>query len=67
MSIDAEFDYRSNRGRMAGNLVPLSHGVHTMNYVAHAQPAKDYMSMPRQACFMSFSLRWYYVNMLDFC
>ncbi|KAK3151224.1 hypothetical protein QOZ80_3AG0243260 [Eleusine coracana subsp. coracana] len=40
--------YRSNRGRMTGNMVPLPHGVHTMNYVAHAQPAKDYLSMPRQ-------------------
>ncbi|TVU47529.1 hypothetical protein EJB05_07133, partial [Eragrostis curvula] len=40
--------YRSHRGRMTGNMMPLPHTVHTMNYVAHAQPAKDYMSMPRQ-------------------
>ncbi|XP_062213774.1 uncharacterized protein LOC133914768 [Phragmites australis] len=40
--------YRSNRGRMGGNMMPLPHAVHTVNYVAHAQPAKDFMSMPRQ-------------------
>ncbi|OEL36738.1 Polyadenylate-binding protein 7 [Dichanthelium oligosanthes] len=40
--------YRSNRGRMGGNMMPLPHTVHAVNYVAHAQPAKDYMSMPRQ-------------------
>ncbi|KAL6644816.1 hypothetical protein ACP70R_016424 [Stipagrostis hirtigluma subsp. patula] len=40
--------YRSNRGRMGGNMMPLPHALHTVNYVAHAQPAKDFMSMPRQ-------------------
>nr|CAB3501231.1 unnamed protein product [Digitaria exilis] len=40
--------YRSNRGRMGGNMMPLPHTVHAVNYVAHAQPAKEFMSMPRQ-------------------
>ncbi|CAL4930413.1 unnamed protein product [Urochloa decumbens] len=40
--------YRSNRGRMGGNMMPLPHTVHAVNYVAHAPPAKDFMSMPRQ-------------------
>ncbi|KAJ1297726.1 hypothetical protein BS78_01G398900 [Paspalum vaginatum] len=40
--------YRSNRGRMSGNMMPIPHAVHAVNYVTHAQPAKDFMSMPRQ-------------------
>ncbi|KAG2552880.1 polyadenylate-binding protein 4-like [Panicum virgatum] len=40
--------YRSNRGRMGGNMMPLPHTVHAVNYVARAPPAKDFMSMPRQ-------------------
>ncbi|CAD6210645.1 unnamed protein product [Miscanthus lutarioriparius] len=40
--------YRSNRGRMGGNMMPLPHAVHAMNYVTHAQPTKEFMSMPRQ-------------------
>jgi hypothetical protein len=35
--------------------VPLSHGVHTMKYVAHAQQEKDYVPMPRQVCFIIFT------------
>jgi polyadenylate-binding protein len=44
---------------MAGNMAPLSHGVHTMNYVAHAQQAKDYMPMPRQVYFIIFTYMVY--------
>ncbi|KAL6907639.1 hypothetical protein ACP4OV_002678 [Aristida adscensionis] len=40
--------YRTNRGRMGGNIMPIPHTLHTVNYVTHAQPAKDLMSMPRQ-------------------
>ncbi|AQL07617.1 polyadenylate-binding protein 7 [Zea mays] len=40
--------YRSNRGRMGGNMMPLPHAVHTMNYMTHPQPAKEFMSLPRQ-------------------
>ncbi|XP_052149767.1 polyadenylate-binding protein 7 [Oryza glaberrima] len=37
--------YRNNRGRMNGNMM---HFHHTVNYVPHAQPAKEFMSMSRQ-------------------
>uniref|UniRef100_A0A0E0CYS7 Polyadenylate-binding protein n=1 Tax=Oryza meridionalis TaxID=40149 RepID=A0A0E0CYS7_9ORYZ len=37
--------YRHNRGRMNGNMM---HFHHTVNYVPHAQPAKEFMSMSRQ-------------------
>uniref|UniRef100_A0A0E0KC12 PABP n=1 Tax=Oryza punctata TaxID=4537 RepID=A0A0E0KC12_ORYPU len=37
--------YRNNRGRMNGNMM---HFHHTVNYVPHAQPAKELMSMSRQ-------------------
>ncbi|RLN17964.1 polyadenylate-binding protein 4-like [Panicum miliaceum] len=50
--------YRSNRGRMGGNMMPLPHTVHAVNYVAHAPPAKDFMSMPRQR----FSHPMYFSN-----
>jgi hypothetical protein len=33
---------------MGGNMMPLPHTVHAVNYIAHAPPAKDFMSMPRQ-------------------
>ncbi|KAF8683713.1 hypothetical protein HU200_044643 [Digitaria exilis] len=41
--------YRSSRGRMRGNMMPLPHTVHAVNYVTHAQPAKEFMSMPTHA------------------
>uniref|UniRef100_A0A0D9VSJ6 Polyadenylate-binding protein n=1 Tax=Leersia perrieri TaxID=77586 RepID=A0A0D9VSJ6_9ORYZ len=37
--------YRNNRGRMNGNMM---HFHHTVNYVPHAQPTKEIMSMSRQ-------------------
>ncbi|KAF0904213.1 hypothetical protein E2562_032990 [Oryza meyeriana var. granulata] len=37
--------YRNNRGRMNGNMMHFHHAV---NYVPHAQPAKELMSMSRQ-------------------
>lgn len=37
--------YRNNMGRMNGNMLPHPH---TINYVSHAQSAKDFMSMSRQ-------------------
>ncbi|PNT77661.1 polyadenylate-binding protein 7 isoform X2 [Brachypodium distachyon] len=37
--------YRNNRGRMTGNMMTFPH---TVNYVSHAQTAKDFMSMSRQ-------------------
>lgn len=47
--------YRSNRGRMGGNMMPLPHAVHTMNYMTHPQPAKEFMSLPRQVLFSTLS------------
>jgi len=35
-------------GEGCGNMMPLPHTVHAVNYVTHAPPAKDFMSMPRQ-------------------
>ncbi|KAG8074467.1 hypothetical protein GUJ93_ZPchr0006g42375 [Zizania palustris] len=37
--------YRNNRGRMNGSMMHFHHAV---NYVPHAQPTKEFMSMPRQ-------------------
>ncbi|KAL5217837.1 hypothetical protein ABZP36_018521 [Zizania latifolia] len=37
--------YRNNRGRMNGSMMHFHHAV---NYVPHAQPTKEFMSVPRQ-------------------
>ncbi|KAK1651153.1 hypothetical protein QYE76_068958 [Lolium multiflorum] len=42
---NAPRQYRNNRGRMTGNMMTFPHAV---NYVSHAQTAKDFMSMSQQ-------------------